>query len=100
MTTTKSLMKTPSAWLPLLMSFAALLLIVGSVALNGVTQPPPEDEGTVAHIFQILMGSQIFVLTYFAARWLPLNPKQGLKIIAAQVFCAACVFAVLRLLEL
>jgi hypothetical protein len=96
----KSLMKHTSAWLPILMSFVALMLVVGYIAFFGGQQVPMEDEETAARIFQILMGSQVFVLTYFSARWLPLNPQQGLKIIALQVLAAIMVIACVYLLEM
>ena len=77
-----SLLKSPSAWIPLAMSLAALALIVGYVAIFGIVQH--EDEGTPAHIFQILMVLQLPVIAYFGIKWLPKRPKQSLLLLALQ----------------
>ena len=78
-----SLLKKPSAWIPLLMSFAALAMIVIYVTLVGVTHS--EDEGLAAHLFQIIMIAQLPVAGYFAIKWLPRQPKQALIVLALQV---------------
>ena len=46
-----SLMKQPSAIAPLVMSFAALALVLGHAAMFGVVHEA--DEGTATHIFQL-----------------------------------------------
>ena len=76
------LLKSPSAWIPLAMSLAALALILGYVAIFGIVQQ--EDEGTPAHIFQILMVLQLPIIAYFGIKWLPKRPKQSLLILALQ----------------
>ena len=48
-----SLLKQPSAWIPVAMSFAALVMLLGYVAIFGIVQH--EDEGAPAHIFQLIM---------------------------------------------
>ena len=77
-----SLLKKPSAWIPLLMSFAALAMIVIYVTLVGVTHS--EDEGLAAHLFQIIMIAQLPVAGYFAIKWLPRQPKQSLMVLVLQ----------------
>ena len=77
-----SLLKKPSAWIPLLMSFAALAMIVIYVTLVGVTHS--EDEGLAAHLFQIIMIAQLPVAGYFAIKWLPKQPKQSLMVLVLQ----------------
>jgi hypothetical protein len=52
-----SLIKHLSVHLPLAMSIAALALFVGHAAIFGVLQEA--DEGTAAHIWQILMAAQL-----------------------------------------
>jgi hypothetical protein len=86
-----SLLKKPSAFLPLLMSAAALSLLIGYfvtgphapnlVTENGITR---QDEGTAAHLWQLLMGLQLPIILYFALRWLPQQPKAALMVLAAQ----------------
>jgi len=75
----KSLLKQPSAWIPLVMSLAALALILGYVAIFGIVHNT--DEGTPAHIFQLLMVLQLPVVAYFGLKWLPKRPKQSLLVL-------------------
>jgi hypothetical protein len=77
-----SLIMKPSALIPLAMSLAALTLILVHAAIFGVVHEA--DEGTAAHVFQILMASQIPVVAYFAFKYLPRQPGQSLKILALQ----------------
>jgi hypothetical protein len=65
------------------MSLAALTMILGYVAIFGIVHH--EDEGTPAHIFQLLMLMQLPVIAYFALKWLPKRPKQSLLVLALQV---------------
>ncbi len=67
--TITSLMKKPSAWLPIAMSMVALSVVLGHVALYGTAGEP--DEGTAAHIWQLLMAIQIPILAFYAIRYLP-----------------------------
>ena len=77
-----SIMKEPSAFLPLAMSFAALATVLGHVAMFGVAREA--DEGTAAHIWQILMAAQIPIVAFFAIKWLPRIPRQALLVLALQ----------------
>ncbi len=77
-----SLLKQPSAWIPLAMSLLALTMILGYVAMFGIVQN--EDEGTPARIFQLIMLAQLPIAGYFAIKWLPKQPKQALIVIALQ----------------
>jgi len=78
----KSLLKQPSAWIPLVMSLAALALLLGYVAMFGIVQH--EDEGTPAHLFQMIMLAQLPIVAFFAIRWLPKQPKQSLLVLGLQ----------------
>ena len=64
-----SLIKKPSALVPLAMSLAALALVVGHAAVYGIVHEA--DEGAAAHIFQLLMVAQLPFVAYFMIRWLP-----------------------------
>ena len=77
-----TLMKHPSAYLPLAMSLAALAVVLGYLAVNGVVREP--DEGAAAHIWQLLMAGQLPIVAFFAIKWLPQAPKQALLILALQ----------------
>ena len=76
-----SLFKQPSAWIPLLMSFAALTMILVYVAMFSIVHN--QDEGAPAHIFQLIMLAQLPIAGYFAVKWLPRRPKQSLLVLAA-----------------
>lgn len=75
-----SILKIPSAFLPLAMSLAALFLVLGHAAVFGVLHEA--DEGAAAHIWQILMAGQAPLLGYFMLRWLPDRPRESLKFLA------------------
>lgn len=92
----KFLFKTPSAWIPVLMSAAALTLTLSYLIFVWIPETPPEDEGTAAHLFQLLMGGQIPIIAFFASKYLPEKPKQTIVILIIQflagVIAAAPVF--------
>lgn len=86
-----SLLKKPSAWLPMTMSLAALTLVLGYLARYGVTHEP--DEGAAAHVFQLLIVAQLPVMAYFALKWLPKTPGQALLVLALQAVLALAALA-------
>ncbi len=94
--TFSTLVKRPSALLPIAMSLAALLLVLGRIALFG-TAPDP-DEGTAAHLFQLLMVAQLPLMAIFAARWLPKAPAAALQALALQLLAALVALAPVFLL--
>jgi hypothetical protein len=77
-----TVMKRPSAFLPVAMSFAALVLVLGNIAIFGVVHEA--DEGTTAHIFQLLIAGQVPIVAFFAIKWLPQTPRQALQVLALQ----------------
>lgn len=94
------LIKKPSAWLPIVMSLAALALVLGFLIINGIPTQPQEDEGTAAHIFQLLMGGQLPIILYFAIMWLPKKPKQALVVLILQFLAGVIAFAPVYILEM
>ena len=72
----------PSAWLPIIMSVIAVFLLLIQLATNGFR--PEIDEGTVAHVWQLLVVSQIPLIVFFAFRWLRRAPRQALTVLAMQ----------------
>ena len=90
------LVKRPSAFLPLAMSLAALAMVLGHAAMYGVTHEA--DEGTAAHIFQILMAAQVPIVAFFAMKWMPRAPGDTLKLLAFQAGAAFAAFAAVFLL--
>lgn len=83
--------KQPSAFLPVVMSLAALALVLGHAAIFGITHE--SDEGTAAHIFQLLMVAQLPIIAYFALKWLPRAPRRALQILALQAGAALAAIA-------
>jgi len=77
-----SLIRKPSGWLLIAMSLAALALVVGHITIYGAVREA--DEGTAAHIWQILMAAQVPIIAFFAINWLPRNPGPALVVIALQ----------------
>ena len=80
---TSALKKQPSAWIPLVMSTAALVVVLVHVALSGTA--PQADEGAAAHLFQILIAAQMPFLAFFAIKWLHKDAAHGLRVLAMQV---------------
>jgi len=81
----KSYWKYPSGWLPIAMSLAATALVVGYILLAG-NVGQQEDEGTAAHLWQLLMLAQLPIIAYFLIRWVPRRWRQGLVVLAVQGF--------------
>lgn len=90
-------MKQPSALLPLAMSFAALAIVLGHIAMSGVARQA--DEGTAAHLWQLLMAGQLPVVAFFAFKWLPQRPRQALLVLALQAGAALAALAPVFLLN-
>ncbi len=93
-----SIIKKPSAFLPLAMSFAALAVVLGHVAMYGGAREA--DEGTAAHLWQILMAAQVPVVAFFAIKWLPRTPRQALLVLALQAVAVLAALAPVFFLNL
>jgi hypothetical protein len=93
-----TIIKQPSAFLPVAMSLAALVTLIVALAMGGVARET--DEGTAAHIWQLLMGGQTPIVAYFAIKWLPQAPRQALYVLALQVALALAAMAPVYLLHL
>ena len=71
-----------SAVLPLVLSVAALALVLGHVASGGVREA---DEGTAAHLWQLFMALQPPLIGLFAFIWLPRSPRPALAVLAVLI---------------
>ena len=91
-------LRKPSAFIPLALSVSALA-VLGLAAMSGGLVPH-KDEGTSAHIWQLLMAGQLPVLAFFAIKWLPRAPRQTLGVLALQVVAAWAAMAPVFLLHL
>ena len=78
----QSLFKQPTAWIPLVMSFVALAMILGYVAMFGIVHN--EDEGAPARIFQLIMVAELPIAAFFGLRWITKRPKETLIVLVVQ----------------
>ena len=94
-----TLLKKPSACLPIAMSAGALALVAGGLALHGLP-PAGGDEGATAHTWQLLMAGQLPFIGYFVWKWLRRAPRQGVPVLALQAAAAAAALAPVCVLHL
>ena len=90
-------LKHPSAFLPIGMSLLAVAVVLTHLAFFGTAREP--DEGTAAHLWQLLMAGQLPIILFFAVRWLPRAPSCALGVIALQAAAASAAFAPVYLLH-
>ena len=88
----------PSAFLPVAMSFIALVVVLGDVAMFGTAREP--DEGAAAHIWQLLMVGQMPIILFFIVRWLPKVFRPALLTLALQIGAALAAIAPVYFLHL
>ena len=87
----QTLLKQKSAYFPLAMSAAGLALVLVHAARYGIVHEA--DEGTSAHLFQILMVAQVPIVGFFAITWLPQAPKPAMLVLALQALAGIAAFA-------
>ena len=86
-----TMLKHPSAFLPVAMSLGALATVLVFVALHGTA--PQADEGAAAHLWQLLMAAQVPIVLFFGIKWAPQSPRQAVSILALQVGAALAAMA-------
>jgi hypothetical protein len=72
-------------------------MFVGIVQGTLVRHP---DEGTAAHLFQLLMPLQVLVIAWFAASWLPKQPRAAAEVLFLQAAGFLGVLAIVYLRHL
>jgi hypothetical protein len=92
-----TLLKRPSAFLPVAMSLMALATVLVYLASQGPA--PQADEGAAAHIWQLLMAAQVPIILYFAIRWVPEAPREAVPILALQLAAAVAALTPVFLLR-
>lgn len=92
-----TILKHPSAFLPILMSLGALATVLIFLALHGPA--PQADEGSAAHTWQLLMAGQLPIIFFFAIKWIPQSPGQAVPILALQLVAALAALAPVFLLH-
>src|SRR5580765_3436533 len=80
---TLSLLKQPSALVPIGLAAAALTLPYILVLIFG--PDPAGDEGIGAHRWQLLMLLQIPAMLVFVARWAAREPRQTIVVLGMQI---------------
>ncbi len=83
--------KQPSALLPVAMSTTALVVVLYNLAMFGIVHDA--DEGTAAHLFQLLMAGQTPFIAYFALKWLRRTPRQAMYVLTLQAVAALAALA-------
>ena len=63
----------PTVFLPLALSLVALAMVLVHFAIFGIVDEI--DEGSAAHIFQLLIVAQIPFITFLAFSWLVIAPR-------------------------
>jgi FtsH-binding integral membrane protein len=86
-----------SAFLPIVMSLFALGIVLTHIVLFGTARQP--DEGTAAHLWQLLMAGQLPIVLFFAFRWLPRAPRYALLVLALQAAAAVAALAPVYILH-
>jgi hypothetical protein len=94
----RSLFMRPAAFMPLVMSLVALGIVLVHIAVYGATREV--DEGTAAHLWQLLMAAQLPIAAVFAFSWPPRERHKALLILAVQVAAMLAAIAPVYLLTL
>jgi len=87
-----------SALVPMALSLAALATFVAFLAIGRPAREP--DEGTGAHLWQLLMAAQLPIAGVFALTWLPRAPRSGWVLLAVQAVAIFTNLALVRSLNL
>jgi hypothetical protein len=98
----RSAITRPSGFLPIVMSGAALYVVVVHLVLYGAgrhAQVGRPDEGPEAHIWQILMTGQVPIGLYFAIRWVRSDPWGTLAVLGIQALAFVAAAAPVFLLK-
>jgi hypothetical protein len=80
-----SLIKKPSAWIPIVLSLV-MLTVIDLYLANILHTNPTGDEGLGAHLFQIWLPLEVIMIIFFSVKWLKAS-KQALLILVIAV-CA------------
>ncbi len=78
-----TVLRQPSALIPMAMALTALTVVMVHIAVYGAAREA--DEGATAHIWQLLMVAQLPALLVFGIRWLPKAPKQAMGVLVLLV---------------
>jgi len=91
------MLRNPLALLPVVMSTAALAIVLVHAALVGSARQA--DEGTEAHLWQLLMVGQLPIVALFALTRLERDPPSALGVLGLQTAAALAALAPVYLLH-
>lgn len=94
-TSVAMLLRKPSGFIPLVMSGLALALLLGFLMVGYASGHPPQrepDEGVGAHLYQLLIGCQVFPMAWFALRWGLQAPLAAFGVLALQLLAIGVTF--------
>jgi hypothetical protein len=92
------LLKRPTAFVPLAISAGFLIPLLVGIAQGTLVRQP--DEGTAAHLFQILIPLQVIVIAAFAVSWLPKRPRPAFQVLCLQGAALLAVLSIVYLKQL
>lgn len=76
----------PTGFFPVLLSLAALTLVMAHAAIFGVSDDPVE--GTTVQAFRLIMLAQLPIIAVFTVKWLTRAPAPAVLVIALQLISA------------
>ncbi|MEO5894151.1 MAG: hypothetical protein ABIS06_00440 [Vicinamibacterales bacterium] len=91
-----TLLRKPSAFIPVGLSLAAVTVLIVHITLYGTARQA--DEGTAAHLWQLCMSAQVPLVAFFVIRWLPEDPRRAWPVLALQIGAAITALAPVLLL--
>jgi hypothetical protein len=91
------MLRHPIALIPIAMSGAAVAIVLAHLAFVGAA--PQADEGTEAHLWQLLMAGQVPIVAFFALTQVARNPGPALRLLGLQVAAALAALAPVYLLH-
>jgi ABC-type Co2+ transport system permease subunit len=90
-------MKQPSTFVPVTLSLAAVVVLVGHAIIYGVAHEG--DQGIADHLVQIFMTAQIPVVIFLIVTRLRREPRQTMEVLAVQAVAALAAFTAIFFLE-
>jgi hypothetical protein len=78
----RNLIRRPSAFVPIAMSFAAFAVVACYILIYGAARQT--DEGAAAHIWQALVCAQLPLVAFFGIKWLPRSRQAALRVLTFQ----------------
>jgi len=93
-----TMFRNASAAIPLGMSAGAFITLL--IHIISIGADPAADEGTAAHLFQILLAGQAPFVAWFALKWLPRKPAEAMLVIATQAAAALVALAPVVIFDL